>query len=102
LSLSGFLGDIYYKGSTTNLTSINDITSEYYPFSKAIKTKFFYVRGDNVEESFNQANRFVISNGNNKYSVDANILRMVDTKIDDGLPLSGFISIVPTIIVPTE
>lgn len=96
LSLSGFLDDEFYQGSDTDLDSVSSITKKYYPFSKSSKSNFFYVRGDEVDNNYNQINRIGISSRTSAEGLDADFVYMVDIKIDDGDPLSGYISIVPT------
>jgi prepilin-type N-terminal cleavage/methylation domain-containing protein len=98
LSLSGLLDDEFYKGSDADLNNKFEITRELYPFSKSVKRNFFYVRSDSIGESYNGTNRIAIGNIKSEDGTDADFLNMIDIKIDDGLPLSGLISIIPTTI----
>lgn len=97
LSVADLVNEEEYVGSTTNLTKMTDITKKHYPFLKSFPDHFYYVRGDSINGSYNQVNRFAIANKKNEEGkLDADFIFMVDTKFDDGDPLNGFISIVPT------
>ena len=101
LSLAGLLDgeEGYYIGTDNDLDNRNSITkkSKYYPTTKAAANSFIYVRGDDVGGNYNKISRLAIGNyGSGNTGLDASLLLGLDRKIDDGLPLSGLISIVPT------
>ena len=99
LSLAGLLDEgEEYIGTDSNLASLSVITpeSKYYPILRSFKNLFPYVRGDDVDNKFNAANRIVLSGYNSdNEGVDVSILLSLDTKFDDGDPLNGFVSIIP-------
>jgi prepilin-type N-terminal cleavage/methylation domain-containing protein len=98
LYLDGLLDDEGPYLGKSGITSVNAITKNHYPFSKFWKGMFYYVRGDPVEGSYEKANRLSLSDGKSVMDggLDAKVLYMLDIKLDDGLPLAGFVSIVPT------
>ena len=102
LSYAGFLDEVRYNGGKKSnggtVSSIDDIDKTTYPFSRAFKNTFFYVRGDSVGGSYNQINRISLYNKNNKNIMNAKLLSILDTKFDDGLPLTGHISVIPSAI----
>lgn len=91
-----------YVGTDNDLSNRNEITkkSKYYPTLKSIKNAFIYVRGDSIDGNYNKINRLTISHyTNSKFGINADMLQGLDSKVDDGLPLSGLISIVPTVLL---
>ena len=99
LSLAGLLDEgENYIGTDADLTSTNSITydSEYYPRLKSFKNLYPYVRGDDIDGSFNTVNRIVLAgyNGDDE-GVDGSIIMSLDTKFDDGSPLSGNVALIP-------
>jgi prepilin-type N-terminal cleavage/methylation domain-containing protein len=93
-----------YLGKDSSITSVSKITKNHYPFSKFWKGMFYYVRGDLVGGSYERANRLSLSDGKEEIDggFDAKVLYMIDVKLDDGLPLTGFVSIVPTEVSESE
>lgn len=101
LYLSGLLGESSapFVGTNEDLSSKSEITkdSNYYPTLKSIKSMFIYVRGDDIDGNYNKLNRLTVSNySNGILGINADLIFGLDNKVDDGLPLSGLISIVPT------
>lgn len=100
LYLSGLLGEssMPFVGTNNDLNSSNEITkdSNYYPTLKSIKSMFIYVRGDDINGNYNKLNRLTVSNYSSSIlGINADLIFGLDNKVDDGLPLSGLISIVP-------
>lgn len=101
LSVAGYLEGAEYKGTTMNLNDKKSITkkSRYYPTLKSIGGFFVYVRGDDIDGNYNKINRLAISSyGDKKNGINASIVWGLDSKIDDGFPLTGNIALVPTAI----
>lgn len=97
LATADLLDDEEYIGGTTNLASMSNITRRHYPFLKSFPDNFYYVRGDAIDNSYNEVNRFAVANKKNEDgTLDADLVFLIDTKFDDGDPLNGYISIVPT------
>lgn len=96
LSYAKLLGKARYDGGV-NVNSVDDITSSSYPFSRAFKEKFFYVRGDTVSGTYNKMNRIAVYDKTGK-GFDADVLFVLDKKLDDGLPLTGTIAIEATAV----
>ena len=88
-----------YIGTDNDLSSDTSITYEsgYYPHLKSFSNLYPYVRGDSIDESFNEINRLVLAgyNGGEDDGVDASILLSLDSKFDDGMPLSGNVALIP-------
>ena len=88
-----------YIGTDSDLSSVNSITyeSEYYPHLKSFTNLYPYVRGDNIDDSFNEINRIVLAgyNGGENEGIEASILLSLDSKFDDGMPLTGNVSLIP-------
>ena len=100
LYLSGLLGESSapFVGTNEDLSSKSEITkdSNYYPRLKSIKSMFIYVRGDDIDGNYNKLNRLTVSNySSGILGINADLIFGLDNKVDDGLPLSGLISIVP-------
>lgn len=99
LYLAGLLdeGEIYV-GTDADLSSSNSITkdSQYYPILKSFKGLYPYVRGDSIDGSYNVLNRIVLTgyNGEND-GVDGAVVMSLDAKFDDGMPLTGQVSLIP-------
>ncbi len=99
LCLAGLL-DNDYVGSNEQLNTRAEIREgNYYPTIKGLRELFVYVRGDDIDGSYNQINRLAVENyGSSTGGIDASVLVSLDNKIDDGLPLSGSLTIVPTVL----
>lgn len=100
LYLSGLLGEssVQFVGTDKDLNSKSEITkdSNYYPRLKSLKSMFIYVRGDDINGTYNKLNRLTVSNySGGVLGINADLIFGLDNKVDDGLPLSGLISIIP-------